>query len=139
MTAQSYYNLLIRDIETEMVPCCQAHNIGVIPWGPLGGGFLTGKYHKGETPSPEWRLYKPRLMYALIFTERNWSMLPKFQAFVDERGHTMFELAIAWLLSKQWISTVIAGSKKLEQLKANVAAANWKLTAEEIAEVDAMK
>ena len=122
----------------ELVPCCQAYNIGVIPYSPLAGGFLTGKYRQGEEAPPDSRLSRPTSLYGNIFSEANWNKLAKWEAFATEHSHTVGELAIAWLLAKPWISTVIAGARKIEQVSANVAAAEWKLTAEEIAEVEAI-
>lgn len=138
VTVQPRYNLLERQIETELVPCCQAYNIGVIPWGPLVGGFLTGKYHKGQEAPAGVRLSEPYPLYDNIFTEANWNKLGKLEAFAIEHGHKVAELAIAWLLAKPWISTVIVGARNLEQVSANVTAAEWKLTAEEAAAVDAI-
>ena len=138
MTVQPRYNLLERQIETELVPCCQAYNIGVIPWGPLVGGFLTGKYRKGQEAPVDTRLSKPYPLYDNIFTKANWNKLAKLETFATEHGHTVGELAIAWLLAKPWVSTVIAGARKIEQVSANVTAAEWKLTAEEVTEVDAI-
>ncbi|MFC1909589.1 aldo/keto reductase [Chloroflexota bacterium] len=136
ITVQSQYNMIKREIETELVPCCQTHNIGVIPWGPLLGGFLAGRYHKDEEPPADGKLLKPVRSYDKdsIFTDTNWDKLTKWEAFAKERGHTMIELAIAWLLAKPWLSTVIAGTIKIEQVSVNVTAAEWKLTAEEVME-----
>jgi aryl-alcohol dehydrogenase-like predicted oxidoreductase len=138
VTVQIQYNLLARKIEEELVPCCRAYNIGVIPHTPLAGGFLTGKYRHGEELSIEGRLAEPNSFYRRIFTETNWDKLTRLTAFATERGHTVGELAIAWLLAKQWIATVIAGARKIEQVSANVVAAEWRLTEEEVTEVDAM-
>lgn len=138
VTVQTRYNILERQVEVELVPCCQAYSIGVIPWGPLAGGFLTGKYRQGQKALPDWRLSRPMPLYDGIFTEANWNKLAKLEAFAVERNHTMGDLAIAWLLSKPWVSTVIAGAKKVEQVPANVAAAEWELTVEEVTEVEAM-
>jgi aryl-alcohol dehydrogenase-like predicted oxidoreductase len=136
VTVQTRYNLLERQIETELVPCCQAYSIGVIPWGPLAGGFLTGKYRQDAVS--DRRSSRPIPLYANIFTDANWNKLAKLEAFAAKRGHTVGELAIAWLLSKPWVSTVIAGARKLEQVSANVAAVEWRLTAEEVTEVEAV-
>jgi len=138
VTVQSRYNILERQIETEVVPCCQAYGVGVIPWGPLAGGFLTGKYRHGEKAPPNGRLSTPMPLYDSIFTEANWNKLAKLEAFAAERDHTVGELAIAWLLAKPWVSTVIAGARKIEQVSANVAAAEWKLTANEVAGAEAI-
>ena len=137
VTVQPRYNLFDRRIEIELVPCCQAYGIGVIPYSPLAGGLLTGKYRQGEEP-PEGRLSGQMPQSTGLFSEANWNKLAKWEAFATEHGHTMGELAIAWLLSKPWLSTVIAGARKIEQVSANVAASEWKLTTEEVAEVEAI-
>jgi aryl-alcohol dehydrogenase-like predicted oxidoreductase len=140
VTVQTKYNLLERQIEQELVPCCKAHGVGVIPWGPLAGGFLTGKYRRGEqpaTPAPGARESKVFLhIYKDVMMDRNWERLAKLDEFAKTRGHKVSELAIAWLLSHPWVSTVIAGATRPEQLDANLAGANWKLTAEEVAQIE---
>ncbi len=136
VTVQPQYNLLNRRIEAELVPCCQAYGLGVIPYSPLAGGFLTGKYRRGEESPSDWRLSMPSPMRGNIFAEANWDKLTKLEAFAVERDHTVGELALAWLLAKPWISTVIAGARKIEQVSANVAAGEWKLTVEEVAAVE---
>jgi aryl-alcohol dehydrogenase-like predicted oxidoreductase len=139
VTVQTRYNFFERQIEQELVPCCKAHGVGVIPWGPLAGGFLTGKYRRGEQPpaSPTGRPAKAfNQLYSSIITDANWERLGKLDAFARARGHKVGELAIAWLLWHPWLSTVIAGATKPEQLDANVAGTNWKLTAEEVAQIE---
>ncbi len=138
VTIHSRYNILERQIESEVVPCCQAYDIGVIPWGPLAGGFLTGKYPREDRSSVDGRLSGGNRLYENIFTRANWNRLAKLQAFAIEHGHTVVELAISWLLAKPWVSTVIAGARKAQQVEANVAAIEWKLTAEEITEIEAL-
>ena len=140
VTVQMKYNFFERQIEQELVPCCNSHGIGVIPWGPLAGGFLTGKYHRGEQPPTPATGTMPAKafhhLYNPIITDENWERLGKLDAFAKTRGHKVGELAIAWLLWHPWLSTVIAGATKPEQLDANVAGANWKLTAEEVAQIE---
>jgi len=144
---QTRYNLIHRDIESELVPCCQSYDIGVIPWGPLADGFLTGKYQRGKPATAGTRLGSPRPstppqrimrgipggphIFASILTESNYDILEKLQKFSMERGHTVGELAISWLLSHPWLTSVIAGVTSPEQVSINVAAANWRLTEEE--------
>ena len=135
VSVQPRYNIFDRRIEAELVPCCQAYDIGVIPYSPLAGGFLTGKYRQGEAP-PDGRLSEQMPLQRGLFSETNWSKLAKLEAFATERGHTVLELAIAWLLAKPCLSTVIAGARKIEQVSANVAAGEWKLTAEEVTAVE---
>jgi len=140
VTVQTKYNLLERQIEQELVPCCKVHGVDVIPWGPLAGGFLTGKYRRGEqipTPAagamPKKALHR---IYNNAITDSNWERLVKLDAFAKDRGHKVSELAIAWLLSHPWLSTVIAGATRPEQLDENLAGTSWKLTEEEVAQVE---
>lgn len=161
VAVQSQYNMLDRHIESEVVPCCQSYGISVVPWRPLVGGFLAGRYQRGK-PIPTGTRMSPqspartafssseimtraRLFAGLpastqtldsILSDANFDKLESFQQFSAEHGHTMGELAIAWLLSHSWVSAVIAGVSSPEQLLANVAAASWKLTAEEMAQLD---
>ena len=136
IAVQLGYNLLDRSIERELIPCCQAYNIGVIPWGPLASGFLTGKYRRGQEIPPDMRLAHPFRIYSDVLTDTNFDKLAKLEALANERGHNVGELAIAWLLSHPWLGSVIPGAMNIEQLSANVAAAGWKLTAEDIVEID---
>ncbi|MFC1907427.1 aldo/keto reductase [Chloroflexota bacterium] len=138
VSIQSRYNILERQLENEVVPCCQAYGIGVIPWGPLAGGFLTGKYSRENRASVEGRLSKTNRLYEALFSDDNLNKLSELQAFALERDHTMGELAIVWLLSRPWVSTVIAGARTVEQVSANVAATAWTLTAEDIAGIEAI-
>jgi aryl-alcohol dehydrogenase-like predicted oxidoreductase len=136
---QQRYNLLSREIERELVPCCEAHDIGVIPYSPLANGLLTGKYRQGEEPPKDSRLSTTVFPgMNRVLTEVNWEVLSKLETFARECGHTVGELAIAWLLAKPWLVSVIAGARKVEQVASNVAAAEWKLTAEEVSAVDAI-
>ena len=140
VTVQSRYSLLHRDLEKEVIPCCQAYNIGIIPWGPLAGGFLTGKYRKGKEAPSGARLTLPSPTssgsYDGLLNEENWQKLARWEAFANEHGHTVGELAIAWLLAKPYVRTVIAGARTTEQISANVIAGEWKLTSDEVTEVD---
>ena len=136
VTIQSRYNILERQIEKELVPCCQAYNIGIIPWGPLAGGFLTGKHSRGMKPELYGKQPKPPPLYNPIFLETNWDKITKLEQFASECGHKPADLAVAWLLSKPYISTVIAGVRTKEQVSANLAASEWRLTAEELNEIE---
>ena len=138
ISVQPMYNILARQIEGELVPCCQAYGIGIIPYSPLASGFLTGKYRKGEEPPAGARLSGPDPRLRRVFSDDNWDRLGKLEAYAKERDHTVGELAIAWLLAKPMVATVIAGARKTEQVTANVAAGDWKLTPEEVAEIEAL-
>jgi aryl-alcohol dehydrogenase-like predicted oxidoreductase len=123
------YNILERQIEWELYPYCQAKKIGVVPWGPLSGGFLTGKYRKAEM------LTIPR-MYEYMMTDENWEKLNGLKDFAAQQGHTVGELAIAWLLARDCVSSVIAGATTTEQVAENVTAAEWELTTDEIIQIE---
>lgn len=138
IAVQSRYNLLDRTIESELVPCCQAHKIGVIPWGPLASGFLTGKYSRGQKAPSGSRLANPISIYEDVLTEANFEKLKKLEAFARICGHTIGELAIAWLLSHPCLGSVIAGAMNKGQLEANKAAAEWKLTGEDVNRINAL-
>ena len=140
VVVQQQYNLLARQIETELVPCCQAHKLGLVPYSPLANGFLTGKYKKGQEPPKDSRIAAASNAPGMkgILNDANFDKLAKLESFAAEHGHSVGELAFAWLLSRPWLASVIAGARKPEQITANVAAAKWKLTAEEAKAVDAI-
>lgn len=135
VTEQPQYNLIDRHIEQDLVPCCQTYGIGVIPYYPLAAGFLTGKYRRGEAP-PAGSRFNSEPSYTQILSDANFDKLDKLQTFASQRGHSVTELAIAWLLSHPWVSTVIPGATKIEQVSANVTAVEWKLTANEVAQLE---
>ena len=138
IAVQSRYNLLDRNIEREVVPCCQAYGVGVVPWGPLASGFLTGRFRRGEKIPEEARLANPPAIYQDVLSDTNFDKLARLGDFAEERGHSVGELAIAWLLSHSWLSSVITGATRIEQLSQNVATTDWKLTAEDTAQLDAL-
>ena len=138
VVVQQQYSLLAREIEKELVPCCQAHGLGVIPYSPLANGLLTGKYQKGQEAPKDSRLGMSNPMFKRVLDGANWERLSKLETFAKDRGHTLGELAIAWLLARPWLSSVIAGARKPEQVTANIAAATWKLKPDEVSAVDAL-
>ena len=134
ISAQNQYNLLDRRIERELVPACASYGLGVLPYFPLANGFLTGKYHLGQ-PAPEGTRLSSG-MGERVLTEENFAVLTKLQEFAQSRGHTMLDLAIGWLASQPHVASVIAGATQPEQIEQNVKAAAWRLSPEELAEVD---
>ena len=136
ISAQNQYNLLDRDVEKELVPACQKYGIGILPFYPLAAGFLTGKYRPGE-PAPEGaRLASSSAMAGRILSEKNYDSLMKLEGFAQERGHSMVELAVSWLANQPFVGSVIAGATKPEQVEENAKAADWKLSADEMSEID---
>jgi len=138
ISAQNEYSLLDRRIENELVPACERYGLGVLPYFPLASGFLTGKYRQGQDLPQGTRLANAGPMASRILTEKNYEILGKLEAFAEQRGKSMVDLAIGWLASLPYVGSVIAGATRPEQVEQNVAAGGWKLTAEEMAEVDAI-
>jgi len=135
VSAQNNYSLLERRVEHEVTPACDRFGLGMLPYFPLASGLLTGKYARGEAPPEGTRLanFGPRAAAAL--NDNNFDKLDRLTHWAQERGHTLLELAFAWLLGHKVVSSVIAGATKPEQVAANAATAGWKLTPEEVAEV----
>ena len=136
VTAQPEYNMLNRGIEAELLPFCDLYNIGVLPYFPLASGFLTGKYLQGKDAPEGSRLAGNQRAQQNTLTDKNFSLLAKLSGFAEDRGHPMVELAIAWLLAKPSVSSVIAGATKEDQDTANVKASGWDLTGAEVEELD---
>jgi aryl-alcohol dehydrogenase-like predicted oxidoreductase len=136
VSCQDQYSLLDRSPEKELMPAMREYGLGLLPYFPLASGLLTGKYRR-NAPMPEnARLTTTKRMADRTLTERNWDVAEKLIAFAEARGHTPVELAFSWLLAQAPVSSVIAGATKPEQIEQNVKAGTWKLTAEELAEVD---
>jgi len=134
---QSEYNLLDRSVEREVLPYCRAHRVGFVPYHPLAGGFLTGKYEKGKPPPPGSRGERDRYVQRCM-TDHNYDILRNLATWADSRGRKINELAQTWLLAQPQVCSVITGATKVEQVLSNIDAANWALTAEESEEVSAI-
>ncbi len=135
LVTQNAYNLLDRAAETELLPFCRAHKVGLIPYSPLAQGFLTGKYLPGDQIQPGVRGYN-NPGFSRQLTERNYELVGRLSRFAEDRGHTVGELAIAWLLSHSEVCSVIAGATSPEQVEANARAGDWRLDEEDLAELD---
>jgi aryl-alcohol dehydrogenase-like predicted oxidoreductase len=135
VSAQNQYSLLRREAEEELLPTCERLGIGVLPYFPLASGLLTGKYRRGE-PRPEGTRLSDR---EAVFTDEMFERLEALEAFAKERGRTLLQVAVGGLLAQPAISSVIAGSTKPEQVRANVEAANWEATPEDLAELNGLR
>ncbi|MEW6086399.1 MAG: aldo/keto reductase [Chloroflexota bacterium] len=134
VTTQTHYNMLERDAERELLPYCAWSNVGILPYFPLAGGLLTGKYTRGEPPPEGSRgTFSPYVKNRL--TDANFDELDALRAFADSRGHTLHDLAFSWLLSRKQIPSVIAGATNPAQVTMNAKTIGWKLSEEELAEV----
>jgi aryl-alcohol dehydrogenase-like predicted oxidoreductase len=132
---QSEYNMLRRGVEREVLPYCRVHNVGFVPYYPLAGGFLTGKYEMGKPAPPGSRGESVRNVQELM-TERNYQTVNRLTAWAKDHGRGVNELAQAWLLAQPQVCSVITGAKNPEQLASNVKAADWNLMADEVKELD---
>ena len=134
VVVQSHYHMLERDVEREVLPYCAAHKVGFIPYFPLAGGFLTGKYKKGK-PAPSGSRGETREYVQGYMTNENYELVETLSAWAKERERGMNELAQAWLLTQPQICSVISGATKLDHVLSNVKAADWILKPKEIDEI----
>jgi aryl-alcohol dehydrogenase-like predicted oxidoreductase len=134
---QSEYNLLRRDVEREVLPYCRAHRVGFVPYYPLAGGFLTGKYERGKPPPPGSRGENTRNVRELM-TEANYNTVNRLATWAEARGRGVNELAQAWLLGQPQVCSVISGATKVQQVVSNAKASDWQLTTEELKEIDSI-
>ena len=135
ISAQMHYNLLFRGIRAEVIPACDSYGLGLIPYFPLESGFLTGKYR--STGEGKGRLAESARA-AEVMTDANFTRIEKLERFALERHHRLLDLAFGWLLSQPIVSSVIASASSADQVKLNLAAAEWRLTAAEMSEVDGL-
>lgn len=138
VSAQNLFSLLERDVEREVLPACQRFGLGFLPYFPLASGLLTGKYRRGEPPPEGTRLavWGERGQKAL--SDKNFDVIEKLEGWAKARGHSLLELAFAWLLGHPVVSSVIAGATSPEQVRTNAGAGQWRLTPAEVAEVAAL-
>ena len=136
ITLQAQYSLVVRDLEREHVPLCRDMNLGILPWSPLAGGFLTGKFEKGKAPDAGVRLGAKPERFARYDSERNWKILDAVRAVAAETKSTPSAVSLAWLLAKPQVTSVIFGARTLEQLDANVAGAELELSPQHLDALD---
>ena len=137
VSIQNHYHMFERDLEREMIPYCNAHNVGILPFFPLAGGFLTGKYQRNE-PAPAGSRGESSAYVQAYMTPANYDKLDALTAWAEARDHSMTELAHAWLLAQPQVSSVISGATKLSHVQSNAKGAAWALSADELAEVNAI-
>jgi len=127
VTLQAQYNLLVRDLEREHVPLCRDKNLGILPWSPLAGGFLTGKFEQGK-PVAGTRLGDKAERFARYDLPRNWKIMDAVRAVASELNTTPSAVSLAWLLAKPQVTSVIFGARTIEQLEQNLVAADLDLS-----------
>ncbi len=142
VTLQPQYNLLAREIEWEIVPAARANGLGLLPWSPLGGGWLTGKYTREQRPTGATRLGEDPDRGVEAYDkrgsrERTWDVVDAVRSVADGRGATMAQVALAWLVDRPAVTSVILGARTVAQLADNLGAAGLHLSAAETATLDA--
>jgi len=142
VTLQPQYNLLVREIEWEIVPAALANGLGLLPWSPLGGGWLTGKYTREERPSGTTRLGENPSRGVEAYdrrsaSQRTWDVVDAVRSIADDSGASMAQVSLAWLADRPAVTSVILGARTVKQLDDNLGAAELHLTAHQTAQLDA--
>jgi aryl-alcohol dehydrogenase-like predicted oxidoreductase len=130
VSLQAYYSLVGRDLEHELLPLCREENIGVLTWSPLSGGFLSGKYRR-DNPTPEGAR-RSGFDFPPIDEERGFDAVDALDAIAKQKGVSVAQVALAWLLAQKGVTSIIIGANKMSQLEDNLKAADLMLTAEEV-------
>jgi aryl-alcohol dehydrogenase-like predicted oxidoreductase len=136
VSLQPQYSLVERNIEREVLPVCREEGLGVIPWSPLGGGFLSGKYRRGEKPPQDSRIAGAtddmEEAWARRATERNWRTLDVIDEISEETGKSYAQISLNWLLRQGDVTAPVIGARRLDQLEDNLQATGWELSAEQV-------
>ena len=135
VSVQNEYSLFHRDPEMDVLPECEREGLAFLPYYPLASGLLTGKYRRGQPASPDTRLGRPERSTTSL-TERNLGVVENLIEFADQKGHSLLELAVGWLLRHSAVASVIAGATSPEQVRANAGAVGWVLTDRDMTEID---
>ena len=136
VSSQDEYSLLVRDIESELLPLIEQYGVSELPYFPLASGLLTGKYKKGQAAPKGTRLGDKQGLAEKYHHEANLQIVERLGEFSEDKGHTLLELAFSWLLSHKTVASVIAGATKPEQVKSNAAAGDWNLTQADLIRID---
>lgn len=136
VSCQDEFSLVVRGAETDLMPAMRAYGLGLLPYFPLASGLLTGKYRRNTTLPADARLTKTQRLADRYLTDKNWEKSEKLIDLAESAGHTLVELAFSWLLAKSPVASVIAGATKPEQIEQNVKAGDWKLSDQDLAQID---
>ena len=136
VSCQDEYSLVVREAERDLLPAMRAYGLGLLPYFPLASGLLTGKYRRNMPLPEEARLTKTQRLADRYLTEPNWVTSERLIDFAEARGRKPVELAFSWLLARTPVASVIAGATKPEQIEENAQAGAWKLTEDDLAEID---
>jgi aryl-alcohol dehydrogenase-like predicted oxidoreductase len=141
ISTQAHYNVLERQAEDELLPFCRAMNVGLFPYFVLANGLLAGRYVQGAPPPADSRAAafgRTRRYLSRYATPENYAVIDRLTAFAQARGHTLADLAIAWVLAEPAVIAVLTGASSEEQIAANARAASWKLDKDELSEIRAI-
>lgn len=127
---QPLYNLLTRDVEEEILPLCRDKQLGVIVWGPLAGGYLTGKYQSGSAPEKQTRFGQTNSMMRRFFSPQAEDIVTTLRSLADSLGRSMAQVALRWVLDQDGITSVIVGARSADQMRSNFGCTGWTLPAE---------
>ena len=136
ITCQNEYSLLNRDVERELIPAMRQEGPSMLPFYPLASGLLSGKYQRDQPLPSGSRMQRIPSFSDRFLNERNWAMAEGLQAFATSKGRTLLELAFSWLANQPVVGSVIAGASSAAQVRSNVAAVGWTMTAEELKQID---
>jgi aryl-alcohol dehydrogenase-like predicted oxidoreductase len=136
VACQERYNLLERELDEALMPMLQSYGLGLVPFAPLANGMLTGKYRRDAPPPAGTRMAAMPHVAERYLTQANWEKVEQLAAFCAARGRSLLDLAFSWLLHRPMVASVIAGATTPEQVAANVAAAGWPLSREDMDEID---
>ncbi|GAB3541367.1 aldo/keto reductase [Spirosoma fluminis] len=136
ISTQNYYSIAGRDLENELVPMVQDQGMAILPWSPLAGGFLSGKYTRDNKPTDDSR----RLAFDFppVNQEKAYDIIDAMQTIAEAHGVSVARIALAWVLAKPGVTSVIIGAKNTDQLLDNIKAAELSLTTEQLTELDAI-
>ena len=136
VTLQAFYSLIARDLENELVPLSLDQKLGILPWSPLGGGFLTGKYRRGKPRPQGARRSDPTGQFLQFDEEKGFDIVDELEKTARNYGATITQAALNYLLRKPGVTSVIIGARNKKQLTDNLKTVDWEMNAEEVARLD---
>jgi aryl-alcohol dehydrogenase-like predicted oxidoreductase len=136
VTLQAYYSLIARELEHELVPLCLDQGLGILPWSPLGGGFLTGKYRRGQPRPQGSRRSDPERQFLQFDEGRGFDIVDELDRIAKAHGATVTQAALHYLLRKPAITSIVIGARTPEQLADELKTSDWEMTAEEVSRLD---
>jgi aryl-alcohol dehydrogenase-like predicted oxidoreductase len=136
ITLQAYYSLVARELENELMPLCLDQKLGILTWSPLGGGFLTGKYRRGQEPPEGTRRSRPEGIFLKFEEEKGYSIVDELEKIGKAHNASIAQAALNYLLRRPGVSSVIIGARDTDQLSDDLKAVDWEMTPDEIARLD---